>query len=523
MATGSLRGDGLARAQRALLELQDPQQLNRARERFSDSPPPYASHQSHNSTRSQSPDPPGEEQLRREERKLQLRIEHDASRPYHQFAAHVREEERRILYAHRNRIRSIPVGGNFIDMASKIVRERWVQQGIWNDKWSETASGRWKHEEPLRPEPEPERESSSFSFFQEKQIAKPPDSDEEKRRIVERQATRVRQREASRPFHQFIYQVSEERERILEESRGGEATNATTTPPGINTKAYENVKDVWVKRKIWNEKWGILPGLSWKHEEPLEEDAADTHAPIEANENAFGNRDEVGEAPIPNIGGGAHLKDIFGHPVTNHLESGVFARNSPPVEPVLRRGYNITSDSRREPSIVEGSVGLENGYTGRSPSESTTPPKRREGLKTKQTAQPSQRKSSYKGRQTRATSIPSGGPAHSSRVSKAPTKKGSGPRRRLNGSEAVPLGDPLPLPAPDAAEPPRRSARLQLSEPSTVEGLTDTTDSRKIGARSSPKRTAASNRMSAASAKPQGILKRQRTSTTRGKAGKNDD
>jgi len=42
MATGTLRGDGLVRAHTALAALEeDPQRLDRARMRFSDSPPPY--------------------------------------------------------------------------------------------------------------------------------------------------------------------------------------------------------------------------------------------------------------------------------------------------------------------------------------------------------------------------------------------------------------------------------------------------------------------------------------------------
>jgi hypothetical protein len=45
----------------------------------------------------------------------------------------------------------------------------------------------------------------------------------------------------------------------------------TPTPPNINTTAYERVKATWVRRGIWNTKWGILPGMSWKHEQPQEE------------------------------------------------------------------------------------------------------------------------------------------------------------------------------------------------------------------------------------------------------------
>ena len=69
----TIRGDGLLIASRSLAVLaEDPERLHRARERYSDFPPSYVSHQSHNSTRSQSPDPPSEEQNRREEQQVQL-------------------------------------------------------------------------------------------------------------------------------------------------------------------------------------------------------------------------------------------------------------------------------------------------------------------------------------------------------------------------------------------------------------------------------------------------------------------
>jgi hypothetical protein len=41
--------------------------------------------------------------------------------------------------------------------------------------------------------------------------------------------------------------------------------------PDINTLAYERMKNRWMKRGIWNEPWGVLPGMSWKHEQATEE------------------------------------------------------------------------------------------------------------------------------------------------------------------------------------------------------------------------------------------------------------
>jgi len=306
MATGTLRGDGLVRAHAALAALQEePQQLDRARMRFSDSPPPYTSHQSHNSTLSQSPNPPSETQRRHEERRWQLIMEREASLPYCQLQAQKTEEEQRLLEAHENGTRRLLVGSNYKTLARENVKKRWVEQGIWNDKWTDTAStGVWKHEQPLELELEPELEAetndqpSLFSFSKPK--PRRPKSDEEVRKMAELRARREREREASRPFHQFFYQVLKESERIKDESGSWEAVAA---PADINTRAYENIKNTWIKRKIWNSKWGILPGMSWRHEDPLEEELADGPVPIQTNTLRNGNNGGAVEAPQARIFG----------------------------------------------------------------------------------------------------------------------------------------------------------------------------------------------------------------------------
>ena len=56
-------------------------------------------------------------------------------------------------------------------MAHENVKKRWIEQGIWNNKWNKFASGRWKHEEPLELESESEMDMDveppppSFSLF----------------------------------------------------------------------------------------------------------------------------------------------------------------------------------------------------------------------------------------------------------------------------------------------------------------------------------------------------------------------
>ncbi|KAG8421399.1 hypothetical protein J3459_007536 [Metarhizium acridum] len=296
--TDTLRGDGLVRAQRALATLEgDPLRLDRERGRFSHSPPPYTSYPSTPNdlseeqrrrrcrTRSETPSAPSEEQRLRQERRAQLWEEREASQPYEQFSHQVNELEKRIFDADVNGTHRVPVGSDPRTIARETVKKLWVEQGIWNNNWNQFADGRWKHEEPLQHGSESETDSGAGPSpplfpFPPKPQPKPrrPKSDDEKRRIAERRVIREREREASRPYHQFVYQISKERERIQQESENGEDANAAD----INTRAYENVKTTWTRRGIWNRKWGILPGMSWKHEEPFDEGAVDVPAPVSA-------------------------------------------------------------------------------------------------------------------------------------------------------------------------------------------------------------------------------------------------
>lgn len=226
----TITANGLFRADRALSALaQDPERLRHARGRFSESPPSYRSQPSGSATRSQSSNAPSEDARRREQRPLQLEREHDAPDPYHQYLAQTHEEEDRIVEAVRNRTRRIPPPVNLQARADMNVRKRWVEQGIWKDRWKETMVGaRWKHEAPLelgsRSDSESESDSqansergpqaSPFAHPRPSTVQKQrrPKSDRKQRRTAERLALRMRDHEASRPFYQFVYQVSKERE-----------------------------------------------------------------------------------------------------------------------------------------------------------------------------------------------------------------------------------------------------------------------------------------------------------------------
>lgn len=503
------------RVHRALDRLEaDPLGLDRARMRFSQSPPPYTSNPSGTTTRSASPDTRSDEQRRRERRRYQLIEERAASLPQKQFEAEVEEERKRIWYADpRTRMHTYrSIDRTFDEDAREVVKKRWIEQGIWKNKWHNTADGLWKHEEPLELESELETDTETvsprpFSFGTSLKPPPPkprrPKSDNEKRQIAERRAIREREREASRPYYQFIYQISKEREGTQDESANGEGADAAD----INTRAYENVKNTWTKRGIWNGGWGILPGMSWKHEWPLEEEVADDPAPVPANPLLNGTHGAE-EAPI---------RHIFG--------------SLSPVSSNYRQTSGIMNTSQQGPSAEVGSARLENGDAKRSPSASNSP-RPRTGKRvlrptTGQVLQPSKRKPSQKDGQTQPVANLSLGPVHASKVSKVARKKRPGPQRRSNSQKLS--SDGLPLSSGvDAAEPqpsldritPRRSKRIQPLVPSVAKDLarTASTDPTKRAVRSKAERNVASNLSTRSSAKPQGISKRQPPKTTRGKA-----
>lgn len=331
--TDSIRGRGLFFVHDALQELVDnPQRLERARNRFSDSSPwYYKSYPSGTTTCLQSPDPPDEdeEEFRRlDDRWYRLKDQYHASFPSEQFDAERKEEQQRILAANKKTPMMhswyVFADSNVIKRAKETVKKRWVEQGIWNQKWEgmnprndDKPYGPWKHEEPLELESELESESDTVHTVPARSLFRTPEgepqSDAELQLMADRRIIRERQREASRPFHQFMYQVSKTRERMQSEPAGPEQSEWSGAQPPersppldsavINTKAYENVKSTWTKRGIWYKKWGTLPGMSWKHEQPLEEVLAEEmgadYARLQTLLRKRGGDSEVTEIPPP--------------------------------------------------------------------------------------------------------------------------------------------------------------------------------------------------------------------------------
>ncbi|POS68913.1 hypothetical protein DHEL01_v212691 [Diaporthe helianthi] len=294
MAAESIGGDGLVQAHVALAALvEDPEQFDQARDRrFSEPPPSYR-------TRPGTPTQPARPVLENDplteyiKRKDQLRLNWMASSAPDQFMTQHREEIVRI--EQKNECAGVGRGPGHL--ADDRVKERWVKQGIWDFKWYESNLERWGDEVLDTPlldavwlhEAPPEADNSDNEEEEEGLPLsvifgpkKPPKTEEEVRQSAERRAERRRRREVTRPIHQFNYQVSQERERLVEEVRARQAPDdsfARCCPPDISTQAYNIVKDRWISRRIWVDKWGVLPGMTWLHERKFDELALEELGP----------------------------------------------------------------------------------------------------------------------------------------------------------------------------------------------------------------------------------------------------
>ena len=542
----TIRGDGLFTANNALAALvEDPQRLDRARARFSESPPSYRSVLSQNSTLPHSPDPPRDEQQDRDERKWKLIREHRASLPGKQYEDQT-SQELNLLFNDRDRERNVPIGINFFDYVDEMVKERWVKQGIWNEKWKPPQLGRWKHEEPLEPETESDADQEAgaevniFSFCPQKTESKPrrPKSAEELQQIAESRRVRELEREASRPYHQFLYQVSEERGRIQNEigplgpqpmselnptrsnhheaalqvtARHGGAprepavqNSTVSTPPHINTTAYETVKGTWMKRGIWNKKWGVLPGMSWKHEqnvdEMLREEMGDDPVPREVV--AVEERQETRE--LPRIFGTSPRPED--QPTSN--DSHELDHPASP-SPAAASGHVLCGMDApsQEPWSGNGPSGLLNGDTSQSSTASNSARYHAESQEASRSTLRSrgrrgERESSVEAGPASQTPRTTLGPVRPSKVSKPRRKNGVGTREPPDASELTEVQKPVP--GPDIASPPLVDAPVQPRRSRRLQGI-----ERKAGADSSTRGISSSTPKIPGPGKPRGVAKRR--------------
>lgn len=190
------------------------------------------------------------------------------------------------------------------DYPFDIVKKRWQEQGIWSNTWSSMALGLWKHEKPLHT---PSASASDDDVEPRRGLRGAPQTKRRKKvqLTVGQRAQMERHRQASRPIHQFLWQLHKERDRIHGEPTDGDAANSLSLD--INTTAYNNIKNIWVTRGIWDIEWGILPGMSWKHERPLQWLAgADTFANDPANRAGLDNGEAVEASDVLPLSAHAH-------------------------------------------------------------------------------------------------------------------------------------------------------------------------------------------------------------------------
>lgn len=281
-----LAGDGIKTLLQALEEVaQNPEKLDKEREKFADLP---KAHRSVPTIPFGPPETRNARLRRKESEKLQkrqrmLKNERAASYAFHQFDRESYNEYRRLLNIDQTYVTTRyqdPTGKRsryslMREVAKKNVEACWIEQGIWNSKWDKLGKmydidkidGReseypWKHEEPLEPDSESGTERGAESETER------PKSRRSK--SVDKRVLREYKREASRPLNQFIHQISKRRKGI--EGQARLENEASVSAADINTRAYEDVKETWREVGIWNLRWGILPGMSWKHEEPLDEE-----------------------------------------------------------------------------------------------------------------------------------------------------------------------------------------------------------------------------------------------------------
>lgn len=83
----------------------------------------------------------------------------------------------------------------------------------------------------------------------------------------------------------------------------------------LDAMAYQGVKNNWIKDGIWNPKWDELPGRTWIHEEPEEEEmveapAASDDAGRRPSDTADDDRQQAHGPRHPNLFGPAPIPEV---------------------------------------------------------------------------------------------------------------------------------------------------------------------------------------------------------------------
>ena len=315
-------------------------------------------------------------------------------------------------------------------------------------------------------------------------------------------------------------------------------------PPDINTMAYEAVKQAWVKRGIWDKKWGLLPGMSWKHEHPLEELLREemgagiipSHAgPLEHNPLEV---DEALPRSIFDLPPSAELdQETAGMPDTprqkappaegrGHENGRGWEKNISQSHPHYRATFAGPTPPPQRSSSAISPPGLPNsGMSHQSATSASCSDREESPTHSRTRSRPLPRPTRQQGKG--ATAVRDGpvmrtarnarGPTHESRISKARKKGGPDARRRPSRTSDIPPAARQPLtelkgprvPAMLFPTSPRRSRRLQETrEKIAVDPTTTTVHPHRGSSHPTFERIRARSK-SAGSAKPTRVTKRR--------------
>ena len=207
--------------------------------RFDRSPPPVPSGAS---TGYETSEPPSPGTLLQDKEAKELRN----SEADKQYTTQIHHEVNRIQAATKMGLLQHPVADDW-EAAEANVRHRWIQQGIWDERWDKQARKIWKHE--LEDSQLPGITSHKPEGLYHESI---------------RSAIECQTRQLSRPCYQFVYQFCQERQWI----KMGFSKKSQNQSTSVDTRAYENIKSRWIGDGIWDNDWTLIPGVSWKHERP---------------------------------------------------------------------------------------------------------------------------------------------------------------------------------------------------------------------------------------------------------------
>ena len=207
-----------------------------------------------------------------------LRQEQKATTPPGQFMVQRNAEHKRLNGVLEEEFSLFVPKSHIGKVAEAIVRNRWIEQGIWNSEWEgeEPSTDDWKHENPFEYESKPENLDSA-TLPSDRSVPSDESSSDLEHLSLAGEAARPfkdmtmlkRDHELTRPNHQFYYQLEQERQRLQAGRSSTDFTRWVTI--NMDQEAYNAVKNKWLEHGIWDARWGFFPGDKWKHEYTLDE------------------------------------------------------------------------------------------------------------------------------------------------------------------------------------------------------------------------------------------------------------